>query len=138
MKKCFSISVFTGSRFHGASSSGSCCCTHKRSHHFWNRDNQCRISLQSIVEYIPGTCQWSVCIFFDIECAKNNSDTHLELVRDGAKTGVQAYCHGTGDYDNSSTLGVLHLSTGDTVWVRLYGSDNITFGGKTLFSGFLL
>ena len=76
--------------------------------------------------------------FFDIECASNNGNTQAELVRDGAKTGVQAYCHGSGDVDNSSTLGVLHLSAGDTVWVRLFYGDHITFGGKTLFSGFLL
>ncbi|XP_078320305.1 uncharacterized protein LOC111114058 isoform X2 [Crassostrea virginica] len=76
--------------------------------------------------------------FFDIECAKNTGDTHVELVRDGAQTGIQAYCHGTGDFDNSSTLGVLHLSAGDTVWVRLFQGDYINFGGKTLFSGFLL
>nr|XP_022308046.1 multimerin-2-like [Crassostrea virginica] len=76
--------------------------------------------------------------FYDIECMRNNGDTYVELVRNGTQTGIQAYCHGSGDVDNSSTLGVLQLSTGDTVWVRLYSSDNITFGGKTLFSGFLL
>lgn len=76
--------------------------------------------------------------FYDIECSKNNGDTNVELVRDGARTGVQAYCHGLGDYDNSSTMGVLHLGAGDTVWLRLYDVDSRTFGGKTLFSGFLL
>ena len=76
--------------------------------------------------------------FYDIECMRNNGDTYVELVRNGAQTGIQAYCHGSGDVDNSSTLGVLHLSTGDTVWVRLFQGDYINFGGKTLFSGFLL
>uniref|UniRef100_A0A8W8M4K8 C1q domain-containing protein n=1 Tax=Magallana gigas TaxID=29159 RepID=A0A8W8M4K8_MAGGI len=76
--------------------------------------------------------------FYDIECSKTNGNTYVELVRDGARTGVQAYCHGLGDFDNSATLGVLHLGAGDTVWLRLYDVDNITFGGKTLFSGFLL
>nr|XP_022308056.1 uncharacterized protein LOC111114058 [Crassostrea virginica] len=46
--------------------------------------------------------------FFDIECASNNGDTYVELVRDGAKTGVQAYCHGSGDVDNSSSIRRLH------------------------------
>lgn len=76
--------------------------------------------------------------FYDIECSKTNGDTYVELVRDGARTGVQAYCHGLGDVDNSATLGVLYLGAGDTVWLRLYDVDNRTFGGKTLFSGFLL
>lgn len=47
--------------------------------------------------------------FYDIECSKNNGDTSVELVRDGARTGVQAYCHGLGDYDNSSTMGFCTL-----------------------------
>nr|XP_022306591.1 complement C1q subcomponent subunit B-like [Crassostrea virginica] len=78
--------------------------------------------------------------FYNIECSAmgHNDNTQVELVRDGSQTGIQAYCHGTGDVDNSSTLGILHLSAGDTVWVRLLYGDNITFGGKTLFSGFLL
>lgn len=76
--------------------------------------------------------------FFNIECTKNDSLTFVELVRDGAETGVRTFCHGFGDIDNSATLGVLHLFTGDTVWLRLYGSDNKTFGDKTIFSGFLL
>lgn len=76
--------------------------------------------------------------FYDIECSKTNGNTYVELARDGARTGVQAYCHGLGDFDNSATLGVLHLGAGDTVWLRLYDVDNRTFGGKTLFSGFLL
>lgn len=76
--------------------------------------------------------------FYDIECSKTNGDTYVELVRDGARTGVQAYCHGLGDFDNSATMGVLHLGAGDTVWLRLYDVDNRTFGGKTIFSGFLL
>ncbi|XP_062574348.1 uncharacterized protein LOC134236203 [Saccostrea cucullata] len=43
--------------------------------------------------------------FFDIECAKDNGDTYAELVRDGAGLGIQTYCHGLGDFDNSGTLG---------------------------------
>ena len=76
--------------------------------------------------------------FYDIECMRNSGDAYVELVRDGSQTGIRAYCHGSEDVDNSSTLGVLHLSTGDTVWVRLYDGENIQFGWKTLFSGFLL
>lgn len=76
--------------------------------------------------------------FFDIECAKTNGDTYTELLRDGARVGIQTYCHGLGDYDNSASLGVLHLNAGDTVWVRLYDSDNRYFGGKTIFSGFMI
>ncbi|XP_061174887.1 uncharacterized protein LOC133184034 [Saccostrea echinata] len=76
--------------------------------------------------------------FFNIECSKDNGDTHAELVRDGARLEIQSYCHGLGDYDNSDTLGVLHLHTGDTIWVKLYGGDNRNFGSKTIFSGFLI
>lgn len=53
--------------------------------------------------------------FYDIECSKTNGDTYVELVRDGARTGVQAYCHGLGDFDNSATMGVLHLGAGDSL-----------------------
>ncbi|XP_062574347.1 multimerin-1-like [Saccostrea cucullata] len=76
--------------------------------------------------------------FFNIECAKDNGDTEAELVRDGARLGMQTYCHGLGNKDNSGTLGVLHLHFGDTIWVKLYGGDNRVFGAKTLFSGFLV
>lgn len=76
--------------------------------------------------------------FYDIECTKTSGNTYIELDRDGARTGIQAYCHGLGDYDNSATMGVLHLGAGDTVWLRSYNVNNRTFGGKTIFSGFLL
>lgn len=110
----------------------------KRNYRIRNNNNECGIGIQPNDRDLPGACQWFVRFFYDIECSKTNGNTYVELVRDGARTGVQAYCHGLGDFDNSATLGVLHLGAGDTVWLRLYDVDNRTFGGKTLFSGFLL
>lgn len=65
--------------------------------------------------------------------------TSVQLVRDGAQTGVKAYCHGHGDFDNSATLEGFHLGAGDKVWLRLYESDDRTFGriGRSK-NGFLL
>lgn len=65
--------------------------------------------------------------FYDLECMKN-----------AAITGIESYCHGLGDIDNSSTLGVLYLEAGDMVSIRLSNSDSKIFGYKTIFSGFLI
>lgn len=60
-------------------------------------------------------------------------NTYVELVRDGAQTVVQAYCHGLGGFDNSATLGVFPALAGDTGCLnRLYENDRI-FVRKTIF-----
>lgn len=75
---------------------------------------------------------------YNVECAKTNGDTYTELVHNGARLNMQAYCHGFGDSDNSGTMGILRLHAGDTIWIRLFDSDNRSFGWRTTFSGFLL
>lgn len=110
----------------------------KRNYRIRNNNNECGIGIQPTTGIFQAPVSGLYVFFYDIECSKTNGNTYVELVRDGARTGVQAYCHGLGDFDNSATLGVLHLGAGDTVWLRLYDVDNRTFGGKTLFSGFLL
>lgn len=76
--------------------------------------------------------------FYDLECMKTNGDTYVKLMKNAAITGIESYCHGLGDIDNSSTLGVLYLEAGDMVSIRLSNSDSNIFGYKTIFSGFLI
>lgn len=76
--------------------------------------------------------------FYDLECMTTNGDTYVKLMKNAVNTGIESYCHGLGDIDNSSTLGVLHLEAGDMVSIRLSNSDSKFFGYKTIFSGFLI
>lgn len=76
--------------------------------------------------------------FYDLECMKTNGDTYVKLMKNAANTGIESYCHGLGDIDNTSTLGVLYLEAGDMVSIRLSNSDSKIFGYKTIFSGFLI
>lgn len=76
--------------------------------------------------------------FYDLECMKTNGDTYVKLMKNAANTGIESYCHGLGDIDNSSTLGILYLEDGDMVSIRLSNSDSKIFGYKTIFSGFLI
>lgn len=84
--------------------------------------------------------QSTECTYFfnDLECMKTNGDTYVKLMKNAANTGIESYCHGLGDIDNSSTLGVLYLEAGDMVSIRLSNSDSKIFGYKTIFSGFLI
>lgn len=65
--------------------------------------------------------------FYDLECMKTNGDTYVKLMKNAANTGIESYCHGLGDIDNSSTLGVLYLEAGDMVSIRLSNSDSKSF-----------